>query len=186
MGQSPSPKVGTDHVLPARTRRIVVIWKPVPGYEGVYEVSSSGLVKSSSGVLAVAVNTGGYPVVYLYRNNKRREMKLHKLLALVFIPNPDSKKIVCHRDDDKLNFRLSNLYWGDDKSNSMDRARNGKVGGQRLMPDDVRAIRNQLGDHKFSLRESHTGLVHQLAQKFKVSASTIYNIKDGKSWSHIT
>ena len=108
------------------------IWKPVVGYEGLYEVSSYGRVKSldryvkySDGriylhkgkVLSLAKDKNGYFVVSLYFNGKHNTIKVHRLVAQAFIPNPDNLPEVNHLDEDKTNNRVENLEWCDHKYN---------------------------------------------------------------------
>lgn len=59
-------------------------------------------------------------------HGNRKKFGLHQLLAIAYIPNPDNLPCVCHRDDDKFNNNLDNLYWGTYKDNTMDCRNNGK------------------------------------------------------------
>lgn len=101
------------------------IWRPVKGYEGLYEVSSLGYVKSlnyhrtgKEKILKPAKNKYGYLFVALYRNGKRKMSKLHRLVAEAFIPNPEGFKQVNHIDEDKTNNVVSNLEFCDCKYNN--------------------------------------------------------------------
>ena len=66
-----------------------------------------------------------YPHYTLRNKGKRCKGKIHRLLAEHFIPNPDNKPCVLHRDDNRENWSLDNLYWGDWSENNHDRYRNG-------------------------------------------------------------
>ena len=108
-------------------------WKNVIGYEGLYEVSSYGRVRSlnryveySNGriclhkgkVLSPAKNRYGYLVVVLSCNEKRKTITVHRLVAQAFIPNPDDLLEVNHKDEDKTNNNVTNLEWCTAKYNS--------------------------------------------------------------------
>lgn len=109
--------------------KIEEIWKPVPGYEGVYEVSNMGRVKSYSrrnyqGRIMAQCLTGGKPksmylTVSLSRDNKRRNYFTHRLVATVFIgPPPAPKMTVDHKNNDKFDNAASNLQWMTRQDNS--------------------------------------------------------------------
>ena len=104
------------------------VWKDVAGYEGFYQVSNRGNVRSvaradSLGrkcrgrVLKQGYSSGGYPQVNLYKNGKRKIRLIHRLVAGAFIPNPESLPQVNHIDEDKDNNNLENLEWCDSKYN---------------------------------------------------------------------
>ncbi|WP_304612688.1 NUMOD4 domain-containing protein [Paramuribaculum intestinale] len=100
-------------------------WRDIPGYDGLYQVSSLGRVKH----LAVKATPGsgryaktetirkqnfmknGYLVVDLYKDNIRKTWLVHRLVALTFIPNPDDLPYVNHIDSNRANCALSNLEW---------------------------------------------------------------------------
>lgn len=109
------------------------IWKPVAGYEGRYEVSNLGRVRSvprvlplrrsdgsilnqprQSKILAAAQHRWGYMNVVLSDENyKRRTLMVHRLVATAFIPNPEGLPFINHKDEDKTNNRADNLEWCD-------------------------------------------------------------------------
>ena len=107
-------------------------WKSIPGYEGLYEVSSYGRVKSleisytrKNGImdhkpeiiLSPKNNGTGYFIVCLYKNKTHKYYLIHRLVAQIFIPNPDNLSDVNHKDEDKSNNRVDNLEWCDHKYN---------------------------------------------------------------------
>ena len=91
-------------------------WKPIPKYNGMYDVSNHGRVRSHyRGRLTIKkqrINDFGYCVVFLHgENNKRICERVNRLVALAFIPNPDNLSDVNHKDMNKLNNHMSNLEW---------------------------------------------------------------------------
>lgn len=101
---------------------------PIPGYEDSYAVdfgpdNPKGAVisfKKSFKVLKPKTNKHGYKIVNLYANGKIKTFKIHRLIALAAIPNPDNLPFVCHKDDDPSNNHPDNLFWGTPKDNSQD------------------------------------------------------------------
>lgn len=97
-----------------------ILVKDVPGYEDQYTISERGHVwnKRTGGQLFGNVNSHGYMVISLTKDGKKKDCKLHRLLALAFIPNPNDYECVNHKDGNKLNNRLDNLEWCTKKYNN--------------------------------------------------------------------
>lgn len=92
------------------------IWRPVVGYEGIYEVSNKGRIKSlirGKGILKPNVGKTGYLSVELFRGSKQtsKRVLIHRLVAMAFIPNPYDLPTVNHKDEDKSNNSADNLEW---------------------------------------------------------------------------
>lgn len=89
------------------------LWKDVPGYEGLYKVSNVGNVSSlySGRLLRKRISTNGYYVVDLTKDHSKSTHRVHRLVALAFIPAVDGKPIINHIDGDRLNNSISNLEW---------------------------------------------------------------------------
>lgn len=104
------------------------IWKDIQGYEGLYQVSNLGNVKSlnwnhcnQQKLLSLDFNgtetKGRYYKVTLFKNHKRKGHLVHRLVAEAFIPNPKNKPQVNHIDGNKINNCVSNLEWVTEKEN---------------------------------------------------------------------
>lgn len=91
------------------------IWKDIEGYEGLYQVSNQGRVRSyKSGKETILKNTirgDGYQFVSLCNKSKPKQAYIHKLVAQYFIPNPNNLPIVNHKDCNPSNNSIENLEW---------------------------------------------------------------------------
>lgn len=91
------------------------IWKDIVGYEGLYQVSSKGNVKSfkykTPRILKYHNDELGYARLILRKNNKSIGCSVHKLVAEAFIPNPNNLPVVNHKDENPRNNDVSNLEW---------------------------------------------------------------------------
>lgn len=108
-------------------------WRPVPGYDGLYEVSDEGNVRSLHGQygrpgprpLAQPVSVRGYQAVTMYRNGGQATCKVHNLVAETFIGPRPSGLEVRHLDGNPLNNAVSNLAYGTHSENTLDSVRHG-------------------------------------------------------------
>ena len=170
-------------------------WKAISGYEGIYEVSDRGRVKSldrinhykrniKERILKPRINNRGYCHSYLYINGVAKSIKTHRLVAIAFIPNPNDYPFVNHIDGIKTNNYVNNLEWCTRLYNVRHAFTNGlmvsvngsKHGGSKLTEEDVIDIRIRLG-----LGESKKGI----ARLYGVSDTQISRIGKKLSWSHL-
>ena len=108
------------------------IWKYIEGYEGLYEVSSYGRVRSlgqfvnhnyggyayrKGRILKPGLGSRGYLSVTLSKNGIQKNYSVHRLVAQAFIENPDNLPQVNHKDEDRTNNNVTNLEWCDAKYN---------------------------------------------------------------------
>lgn len=116
-------------------------WKDVTGYEGLYQVSNFGNVKSlwfwnghkykkrnEPKILRQSNTTTGYKKVELIKNGIKRSLKVHRLVGIAFIPNPDNKKTINHIDFNPKNNKVDNLEWCTHQENIYHSVINNKLG----------------------------------------------------------
>lgn len=156
------------------------IWKPIAGYEGRYEVSNLGRVRSfhRRGCRILRLSDRGAPdnylIVSLALNGRTRTRLVHHLVLLTFVgPRPEGM-VACHTNDVPHDNRLENLRWDTQEENMADRlTRDGKR--KRLTPEMVREIRSL----QFSTKAA--GAAH-----YGIAPSTFHNIRTGKTWTHVS
>lgn len=97
------------------TDKLSVMWKEIENYEGIYEISTFGdgrrLYVTREKRLCKSFLRNGYPSIGLSKNNSVRFYTIHGLMAKAFIPNPENKPTVNHKDGNKLNNHIDNLEW---------------------------------------------------------------------------
>lgn len=110
------------------------IWRDIKGYEGLYQVSNYGRVKSlnynhtkKEGIMKAALDGGGYLHLRLHKNGKRKNFFVHRLVADAFLPNPDNFPIVNHKNEKPSDNRVENLEWCDVKYNNNYGTRNERI-----------------------------------------------------------
>ena len=96
-------------------------WKSIAGYEGLYEVSDIGRVKSlkygKEKILKPGKDRGGYLQVSLCKDGHVKTARIHRLVAEAFIQNPNNLATINHKDEVKTNNAVSNLEWMSMKDN---------------------------------------------------------------------
>ena len=114
------------------------IWRDIKGYEGLYQISNKGRVKSlyngSERILKSHDNGAGYLNVILYKNTAFQSIYIHSLVAIAFVPNPDNLPEVNHKDENKKNNCVENLEWMTRRDNINYGTRNERVGDSQSKP----------------------------------------------------
>ena len=162
------------------------IWKDIEGYEGLYQVSNIGRVKSltTSNLKVLTLFKNSYHKLVLYKHNKQSTCYIHQLVAKAFIPNPDHKIAINHIDGNKLNNNVNNLEWVTALENITHAIKhdlfnnNGELNGcSKLTESQVLEIDNLLKSKNLSQEK--------IAKLFNVSGATIHNIKYRKKWKYL-
>jgi len=177
----------------------IEIWRDVPGYEGMYRVSTHGRVASyprlrkngkqhKDRIMRTAQKGGSYEYYQVLLTDlagNRKKCMIHRLMAFAFIPNPDSKPEINHKNGNKHDNRLENLEWVTASENRQHSFANGlqliqrgeKCRWAKLTDADVIKIK--------ALLRSGSLTQKKIGEMFGVSRSCILNIKIGKDWKHI-
>lgn len=171
-------------------------WKQIPGYEGCYDVSSLGRVRSWSRyaharsnseypkVLARIENSLGYAVVTLSKNNVQKRFLVSRLVLEAFAgPAQTPKHEAAHNDGNPRNNRLDNLRWATSKENQFDKVRHGTHHRGERNPSAK--LTNTQAIEIFSMRNSNA-TQSAIAEKYGVSQSLVSGIFTGKVRGHIT
>jgi len=177
------------------------IWKDIEGYEGMYQVSNYGRIRSvernvnnGSGIYMIdemimhlPKNDKGYFRIGLRNGVIQKKHMVHRLVAQAFIPNPENKPQVNHIDGVKTNNNVSNLEWCTQSENMRHAYSIGLASGiersgesnpmSRLTAKEVREIRQKHNVLNKSITE--------LAQEHSCSRSHIWNIVNFNKWKHI-
>lgn len=176
------------------------IWKPVVGYEGSYEVSNMGRVKSLSRDvrsgqggrgwtrtvtrLRRPVKAQGYQAVGLHKDGCQRVSLVHRLVLEAFVgPCPDGMEC-CHADGCRDNPRLDNLRWDTHHGNVQDAVRHGTIGrlGQRNHYSKMKDGWVVSARERYALG---TVEVCDLAAESGCGKTTIIKMLTGKTWAHL-
>ena len=130
-------------------------WRDIEGFEGKYQVSNMGRVKSlnynhtgKERVLKAGKSNIGYLQVDLCKDGKGKSYKIHRLVAQAFIPNPENYNEINHVDENKENNRVENLEWCDRSYNCNYGTRNKKSAEKRR--NDLKMSKPVVGINKVS------------------------------------
>ena len=172
-------------------------WADIEGYEGFYEISHLGRVKSlrrtimrtnnrkqtfKENILKPVLTSKGYLTVNLHKVGKVKTFKIHRLLALSFIDNPDNKPQVNHIDGIKTNNRLNNLEWNTSSENTQHAYNNSLLLPRKGIKHHMSKITEK---QVLEIRASKNKTHQQLADDFQLSRQTIGKIINRKRWKHI-
>jgi hypothetical protein len=177
------------------------IWKDIEGYEGYYQVSNLGRVKSlqrtvygrkgsarpvQEKVLSPRINKYGYSTTVITSGGFKRYVSVHRLVAIAFIPNPDNLPQVNHINGIKTDNRVENLEWVTAKENvrhSYDVLNRKGFSARGTARKNAKMNDEIVADIKREI-EKGTSLV-VLAKKYGVVYKSIHQIKAGVRWKHV-
>jgi len=147
-------------------------WKSLDflGYSN-YQISTYGRIKSRGLLRKISPDRDGYPIVMLYSYNRGKNFKVHRLVALAFISNPNDLPKVHHKDEDPSNPHVDNLEWTTNKVNCRCSSR---ATITLAMAEQIRA------DYKPYVR-GHG--IKDLMVKYNTTSNIIQNIMYAKCWN---
>lgn len=168
------------------------IWLPIPGFEGIYEVSNKGRVKSLARIVPHKTGgrltlpekiripslaaTGKYQMICLWKANKQHTRYVHRLVLEAFCGPCPKGFDGCHTDGNRQNNSIENLRWDSRSGNMQDAIRHGtsargvRHGFSKFKEIEIRAIRADPRMHK------------EIARDYGVARATIWSIKSGENW----
>lgn len=155
-------------------------WRKVPNYLG-YEASTFGEIRRRGKILTTEISKLGYCRKYL--KDLKINLLIHRAVALAFIPNPENKLQVNHKDGNKQNNYVPNLEWVTPSENMKHSFSIGRkiIYGQDAGRSKLTNI--QVGIIREALKHNHTQ--KKIAKYFRLDASTISRINTGDNWSRI-
>lgn len=178
------------------------VWKPIPGYENLYEVSANGRVRSKRRTVTY-INRWGTETTYTRESAEmhpwatkaghlfvalrsadgvKDSFGVHRLVLMAFVGPAPEGMFGCHNDGDPANNSVANLRWDTPKGNSQDMLKHGtatrgvRQPGAKLREEDIPAIRSRChaGEHP-----------RDIARSYGVSRSTIDLVVKGRLWSWV-
>lgn len=175
----------------------IEIWKDLPGYECLYQVSSRGQIRSKdrvvygymtirnkdtkrrlSSVTLKQSKAHGYSYVTLSKDGRHKKIRIHKAVLLAFVGPCPGELFACHNNGIKDDNRIENLRYDTPKSNSFDRVVHGThVEGERIGTSKLKEWQVK------EIRECKTN--KEARDRFGVSKATVYQIQNGIRWKHV-
>ena len=151
------------------------IWKDIEGYEGLYQISNLGKVKSirfNKERLLKYDKSTSYLRIKLCKDGIETNYLIHRLVAKAFIPNPDNKPQVNHIDGIKTNNSVDNLEWCTASENQTHALK-------------TKLIKTKLTEEQVLEIIASNLTQKELANKYSIKQPTISRIKNNKRWSHL-
>lgn len=149
-------------------------WFDIPGYEGLYQITKNGIIRSLTYqgkirdiplIRKPNINRYGYAMMLLTKNKIRKNLSVHRLVALTFIPNPNNLPEVNHIDGNKLNNNVSNLEWCTSKENIEHAFKTGLKKTGEVKHDSINVVLLNTGEL--------FGCITNAAKEYKTTTSEI-------------
>lgn len=162
------------------------IWKEKELNGLNYYISNFGNIKTKNKYIKLRNDKDGYLVFTAGTKNNRNSFKVHRLVAELYVENPNNKPEVNHLDFNRNNSKFDNLSWCTHLENIEYSVKNNKNiiinnngennPNSKLTEENVRAIKNMIDNNK---------KVSEIARKFNVGWQTINHIKNGNTWTNV-
>lgn len=162
-------------------------WKDIEGFDGMYQVSTHGRVKSLKRgrelIMSNINTTYGYLRVKFWKDKKEYPFAVHRLVGFAFLPTIEGKNEINHIDGNKKNNHLSNLEW----CNRSENMRHADQTGLRIMLKGQRNPKAKVTDEIVRLiRNERKGIFQKdIANEFNLKQQTISKIINRKLWPHV-
>lgn len=178
-------------------------WKDIIDYEGLYQVSNWGRVKSLSReimnsrckqtwsipetILKWSLNHAGYPFIALCKNNKRKPVRINRLVAKYFVANPDNKPEVNHDNGDKWDNYYKNLIWSTRVENVVHAYLNGLANTKMAVQVNKKPVRQLTMKGEFVQSfESISDAVRKTGfNNIKAAAKGVQHTAGGYKWEYV-
>lgn len=166
-------------------------WRDIPGWEGLYQASSEGRVRSlprlvrngrytrltRCTVLKQGRTTTGYPQVTLYGEGRSATVPVHRLVCSAFHGPPEGKMDVAHADGSRDNNRPDNLRWATRAENMLERTAHGRANTSRSVPEETA--------REIIARLNRGERQKDIAEALGLKRWTVNAIKRGLSWNQL-
>lgn len=165
---------------------IELIWIDISGYEGLYQVSNSGLIKNKNTgkIKKYHYNRDGYLYVSLSKSGKSKTLKVHRIVCESFnIKESEEKNHVDHIDGDKSNNSSLNLRWCSHAENIKFAWDNGLYKNKGQNHGMSKISEKQAIYIKGELKSKRTA--KSIAKELSIGIDTVFSIKQGRTWVHI-
>lgn len=175
------------------------IWKDIPEYDGLYQASNLGNIKSlqrlrgnntgtylqKTKLLKPALSTNKYMSLCLRKNGKSKSYMVHRLVAAAFHDNPKDLPQVNHKDGNKINNHADNLEWCTRQENMDHGYANGLMHKHKGCTHHFAKLTvNDVFNIRFT-RENFRVPYYIIAEFYEVSKQSIMDIVKGKNWGHV-
>ncbi len=173
----------------------MIEWKTIEGFPD-YEVSALGIRRiGTDKLMHIGHDIKGYPCCYLKKPNTKNKhgkglnrvwLKIHRAVAMAFIPNPENKPCINHKNAIKTDYRIENLEWCTYAENNKHAKEMGlckPVNGESVWKSKLTEV--EVLDMKTMYQNGATKIDVWNKYKHKVSRGRIYGVLNGRDWKHV-
>ena len=160
----------------------MIDFKPIPGYEGQYNINRQGSIIGPYGKELRVYTDSNYPKVYLYTKGKKRKLMVHTLVALTFIGPRPNGLVLRHLDGNRSNYSVENLAYGTHKENENDKRSHGThLCGEKRHNAVLteRKVKIARGLYKCDFT------IQRIAEILQIKYATAWSVIRGDAWSHV-